>query len=62
MDDLGSSMALGGGDQKSIVMNRVRQEAAMTNARQLIEVRSPFSYSPVLLFGWGKIYIPRASY
>ncbi|EPE32695.1 Tim10-like protein [Glarea lozoyensis ATCC 20868] len=37
MDDLGSSMPLGGGDQKSIVMNRVRQEAAMTNARQLIE-------------------------
>jgi hypothetical protein len=35
---LGSSMALGG-DQKAAVMNQVRQEAAMTNARQLIEVR-----------------------
>jgi hypothetical protein len=32
-------MALGG-DQKAAVMNQVRQEAAMTNARQLIEVRN----------------------
>jgi hypothetical protein len=27
-----------GGDQKAAVMQQVRQEAAMTNARQLIEV------------------------
>ena len=50
MDGLGSSMALGGGDQKTAVMNQVRQEAALTNARQLIEVRntSPAIHSPLL--------------
>ena len=39
MDNISSGLGLGGSsDPKAAVMNQVRQEAAMTNARQLIEV------------------------
>ncbi|KAH6668850.1 Tim10/DDP family zinc finger-domain-containing protein [Halenospora varia] len=38
MDGMGNSMGFGSSsDPKAAVMNQVRQEAAMTNARQLIE-------------------------
>jgi hypothetical protein len=39
LDNTGSSMGgLSGGDPKTLLMNQVRQEAALNNARQLIEV------------------------
>lgn len=38
MDSLNNAFA--SSDPKAAVMNQVRQEAAMTNARQLIEVSS----------------------
>jgi hypothetical protein len=42
MDNISSGLGFGGSsDQKAAVMNQVRQEAAMTNARQLIEVQIP---------------------
>ena len=35
-------------DPKTLIMNQIRQEAAVNNARQLIDVL--FSHSPILLF------------
>ena len=48
MDNISSSLGFGGSssDPKTAVMNQVRQEAALQNARQLIEV----GYS-MLIFG-----------
>lgn len=43
MNNVSSSLGFSGGDQKSAVMNQIREEAAMTNARQLIEVWSTFT-------------------
>lgn len=40
MDSIGSST---GGDVKGVVMQQIRQEAAMQNAKQLIEVFPSFS-------------------
>ncbi|KFY90266.1 hypothetical protein V500_05225 [Pseudogymnoascus sp. VKM F-4518 (FW-2643)] len=37
IDNVGSNMGMSGGDQKTQLMNQVRQEAALNNARQLIE-------------------------
>jgi hypothetical protein len=37
MENVTNGLGFSGGDQKSAIMNQVRQEAAMTNARQLIE-------------------------
>jgi hypothetical protein len=46
MDNISNGLGFGASssDPKAAVMNQVRQEAAMTNARQLIEVRSPRKY------------------
>jgi len=39
MENISNGLGFGGSsDPKAAVMNQVRQEAAMTNARQLIEV------------------------
>lgn len=39
MDNISNNLGFGAtSDPKAAVMNQVRQEAAMTNARQLIEV------------------------
>jgi hypothetical protein len=38
MDNISNGLGFGATDPKAAVMNQVRQEAAMTNARQLIEV------------------------
>lgn len=38
IDNVGSNMGISGGDPKTQLMNQVRQEAALNNARQLIEV------------------------
>jgi hypothetical protein len=39
IDNVGSSLGMGSGsDPKAMLMNQVRQEAALNNARQLIEV------------------------
>lgn len=38
IDNVGSSLGITGGDPKTTLMNQVRQEAALNNARQLIEV------------------------
>lgn len=43
MDTFSNSLGLAP-DPKAAVMNQVRQEAAMTNARQLIEVINFLSY------------------
>jgi hypothetical protein len=45
MDNISNGLGFGASssDPKAAVMNQVRQEAAMTNARQLIEVHSPSS-------------------
>ena len=45
MDNISNGLGFGASssDPKAAVMNQVRQEAAMTNARQLIEARSPFT-------------------
>jgi len=38
IDNVGSSLGMGSGsDPKAVLMNQVRQEAALNNARQLIE-------------------------
>jgi import inner membrane translocase subunit TIM13 len=44
MDNISHGLGFGASssDPKAAVMNQVRQEAAMTNARQLIEVRPSF--------------------
>lgn len=48
MDSLNNAFA--SSDPKAAVMNQVRQEAAMTNARQLIEVNIfSFLILPLLL-------------
>jgi hypothetical protein len=39
----------GGSDQKSAIMNQVRQEAAMNNARQLIEVLKSYILNHILI-------------
>lgn len=41
MDNISNGLGFGASDPKAAVMNQVRQEAAMTNARQLIEVGTP---------------------
>jgi len=42
IDNVGSSLGMGSGsDPKAMLMNQVRQEAALNNARQLIEVCFP---------------------
>jgi len=38
MDNISNGLGFGASDPKKAVMDQVRQEAAMTNARQLIEV------------------------
>jgi mitochondrial import inner membrane translocase subunit TIM13 len=44
MDGLGGSgMGAYGGDPKTQVMRQIQQEAAMQNARQLVEVHRPRS-------------------
>ena len=50
MDNISNGLGFGSSssDPKAAVMNQVRQEAAMTNARQLIEVH--FSLSSFLFF------------
>jgi len=42
MDNISNGLGFGtsASDPKAAVMNQVRQEAAMTNARQLIEVHN----------------------
>ena len=41
MDTINNSLGFGSSsDPKTTIMNQIRQEAAVTNARQLIEVRS----------------------
>lgn len=37
----------GSSDPKAALMNQVRQEAAMTNARQLIEVFTNYTHLPI---------------
>ncbi|KFY75419.1 hypothetical protein V499_04604 [Pseudogymnoascus sp. VKM F-103] len=37
IDNVGSSFGISGSDPKTALMNQVRQEAALNNARQLIE-------------------------
>ena len=46
MDNISNGLGFGASssDPKAAVMNQVRQEAAMTNARQLIEVHTPRKY------------------
>ena len=51
MDGMGNTFGLGGqSNPKQEVMNQIRQEAAMTNARQLIEVGSHIFSSPPRLY------------
>lgn len=46
IDNVGSSLGMGStSDPKNVLMNQVRQEAALNNARQLIEVCTPLPYS-----------------
>ncbi len=45
MDDLGSSPQVLSSDPKSLIMQQIKQEAAVNNARQLITVRHVFSHS-----------------
>jgi len=42
MDNFNNNSLAAGADPKAAVMNQVRQEAAMSNARQLIEVNILF--------------------
>jgi import inner membrane translocase subunit TIM13 len=53
MDNVSSSLGFSASsDPKTAVMNQVRQEAAMTNARQLIEACLPFPFPdphPILI-------------
>jgi mitochondrial import inner membrane translocase subunit TIM13 len=46
MDNISNGLGFGSSssDPKAAVMNQVRQEAAMTNARQLIEVQFPLGF------------------
>lgn len=38
IDNVGSTLGMGSSDPKTMLMNQVKQEAALNNARQLIEV------------------------